>query len=499
MKKMKKLFAILMTMAMVMGLSITGFAAESTDVVVNNLEEGTTIQAVQVIEPDSTKETGWDFVDNADIRRAYADAFGKTGNVTDDDYQAIIWSLIKFENPNNTHIPNGTAAATSDQIKNALAAMEINEDIDYNLTINQDGKSFTVTTAGVYAIKATPKEGSDTVYNPMAAYVSFTYTNGIPTLPDDDVTVNAKKTEVPVEKTVEDDDNATGIGKTVTYKVETAVPYNVTTWKFTDTITGASYVTVKDGDPVLVEEPDVLGKVPVQVKVGTGSFATYYATVTNNSFELDLSNIATNATYRGQEVVFTYEAVVTGTEVNNKIQYDDEHTSGEVKLYTGTITFTKFDEDGTTKLGGAGFIISRVENGVTEYAQFTETDNNAYTLLGWTKTKGDATEVFTNNNSKFSGYGTLTVSGLDKGTEYIFTEKTAPEGYSLNKKPEKVNFTAGEVIAVFTTEGSMKDTKISELPLPETGGMGTTLFTIAGCVIMISAAGLFFATRKKAN
>ena len=96
MKKMKKLFAILMTMAMVMGLGITGFAAELTDVVVNNLEEGTTIQAVQVIEPDSTKETGWDFVDNAAIRNAYAEAFEKTGNVTDDDYQAIIWSLIKF-------------------------------------------------------------------------------------------------------------------------------------------------------------------------------------------------------------------------------------------------------------------------------------------------------------------------------------------------------------------------------------------------------------------
>ena len=45
----------------------------------------------------------------------------------------------------------------------------------------------------------------------------------------------------------------------------------------------------------------------------------------------------------------------------------------------------------------------------------------------------------------------------------------------------------------------MTDTKLTALPLPGTGGMGTTLFTIAGCVIMISAAGLFFATRKKAN
>ena len=43
----------------------------------------------------------------------------------------------------------------------------------------------------------------------------------------------------------------------------------------------------------------------------------------------------------------------------------------------------------------------------------------------------------------------------------------------------------------------MKDSKLSALP--STGGIGTTIFTIAGCVIMIAAAGLFFASRKKTN
>lgn len=50
---------------------------------------------------------------------------------------------------------------------------------------------------------------------------------------------------------------------------------------------------------------------------------------------------------------------------------------------------------------------------------------------------------------------------------------------------------------VINGTASMTDTTLAALP--STGGMGTTLFTIAGCVIMISAAGLFFATRKKAN
>ena len=41
----------------------------------------------------------------------------------------------------------------------------------------------------------------------------------------------------------------------------------------------------------------------------------------------------------------------------------------------------------------------------------------------------------------------------------------------------------------------IKNTKLASLP--STGGIGTTIFTIGGCAIMIIAAGLFFATRRK--
>ena len=43
----------------------------------------------------------------------------------------------------------------------------------------------------------------------------------------------------------------------------------------------------------------------------------------------------------------------------------------------------------------------------------------------------------------------------------------------------------------------VKNTKLSSLP--STGGIGTTIFTIAGCLIMVTAAGLFFASRKRTN
>ena len=46
-------------------------------------------------------------------------------------------------------------------------------------------------------------------------------------------------------------------------------------------------------------------------------------------------------------------------------------------------------------------------------------------------------------------------------------------------------------------ETSIPNTKLSTLP--GTGGIGTTIFTVGGCAIMVVAAGLFIASRKKAE
>lgn len=484
MKKIKKILAAIMTLAMVLGMSMTTFAADSATIQVNNLEEGTTVKAVQVIEPDANKTTGWDFVEDLEIRNAYATAFEKTAP-QDQDYQDIIWSLILYVDSNAT-VPEGTIAATAEQINNALNAIPTNK---YTINTNVGTTNvFTVKNAGVYAIDAEPAQGSDTVYNPMAAYVGFTYVAGVPTLPADTVVVNAKKTEVPVDKTVLDDDKATGITETVTYQVKTAVPFGLSSWQFTDTISNANYVKVTD------IEDENYGKVPVSVTIGTGNPTTYYATVTGSSFVLDLSTLAKDPTYQGAEVTFTYQAEVTGLEVNNSIKYDDKHVSDEIKLYTGSITFTKYNEDKSEKLGGAGFKIYRInEDDEREYAQFSGS-TPSYQLTGW-GTFEQATEVFT-NATEGDTYGTLTVSGLDKDT-YYFEETTAPAGYSINESDEDVAFEPGEVSDAFSTKGEMTDTELSALP--STGGIGTTIFTVGGCIIMIAAAGLFFASRRKSS
>ena len=83
------------------------------------------------------------------------------------------------------------------------------------------------------------------------------------------------------------------------------------------------------------------------------------------------------------------------------------------------------------------------------------------------------------------------MKGLEEGY-YHFEEVKAPNGYSVNSDGLTVQVIENDTTLV---EENFLDTKLAELP--GTGGIGTTIFTIGGCVIMIAAAGLYFASRRK--
>lgn len=99
MKKMRKLFAVLLTLAMVLGMSMTSFAAEkSATITVTGLDKDATVTYTQIIEPDTTTATGWKFT-NADYAKAFT---GNDDEVTAEQQQNIIWKLLKLKNPSTT-------------------------------------------------------------------------------------------------------------------------------------------------------------------------------------------------------------------------------------------------------------------------------------------------------------------------------------------------------------------------------------------------------------
>jgi LPXTG-motif cell wall-anchored protein len=104
---------------------------------------------------------------------------------------------------------------------------------------------------------------------------------------------------------------------------------------------------------------------------------------------------------------------------------------------------------------------------------------------------------------------TITVSMIDaSGTTTELGKNIFKVDYENKNNTENIKVELNDKI-VFDGEiiegeqgGAVDETQINNTKLsslPSTGGIGTTIFTIGGCLIMIIAAGLFFATRRKST
>lgn len=499
MKRMKKILAMVMAMAMVLGMSLTTFAAGVTITVIEKDGSDTeaTLQYVQAIKADQEALTGWSFTDDK-IAEAYMKAFD-----VDDAQKAIIMLAknAKAAAYNDLSIAEGLQAATASQIDVALSNVAgIGPSVLQPMTSGME-----VSVAGIYVIKA---EETGFTYKNMAAYVGFGEVNdSYPVLQSAEITVKKSSNIITKENLGDAADDAVAVGDTVSFRVESHFPYvdanaENKTYVIKDTLTGAEF----DMASVKVE----IGGRDFTRVVTPALIEDASAPEGSQVLEIDLSGLIDNEnSLANGEVVVTYSATVTAVNAHNKVEHNGtgivDADPAETDLYTGSITITKYDADGVIPLEGAEFVVARqfttveedddVDNmGVTvttEYATFDTTEGR-YVLSGWVDNMDDATHVVTGTNGK------AVVEGLDENN-YAFIEVKAPEGYSINEEPATVelSFDGEKATAVFTAETSMNDTRLNALP--STGGIGTTIFTIGGVAIMVVAAGLFIATRKKSS
>ena len=506
MSKVKKVFAIILSMAMILGMSLTAFAATSTTITINNAGSGS-FKAVQVVETDTTAETGWEIV------TAYQAAFKTAFDVT--NTQTIIKGMIYSVNPkheNAEEIENfdskyqdalETICSNIDMTVGTTAAVD--DVAKLTVSVTGEGKS----TAGVWTIHGVEDDYS---YSPMAAYISFagavTPSTGI----------NAKKAPSTIEKNTTDNDKVVEIGQTIGYEITTRVPYIPTSdsnrhYFVNDTISGARYKTELNTD---TQENELTVTVTVkesQADDATTASKTYKVVPTGSTFSVDISDFLLQDEeeneanpYQNWYLTISYEAIAEAVTVENDVEInggeaegDPEYGSDSETVYTGQITLTKYNEDSSEKLAGAGFEVRKgtATDMLTFRADsYTEVEGEQVPVPGsYTyDPEGTITEVFTGAD------GTLVIKGLDVGT-YNFKETTAPEGFHIKNDSSGVDATA--TLAVQGTTATANLTATTELTnselssLPSTGGIGTTIFTVGGCVIMIAAAGLFFASRRK--
>lgn len=462
MSKVKRILSVIMAMVMVLAMSVPTFAAtkDTATITVDNAGSATLTYA-QVIKADQSTKTGWNFVNPA-VAQAYMTAFGAA------DAQVAIEKMIP--------------AAGVDANKLGAAQASAANSVTFVPMTNPQS----VDAAGVYLVKAAE---AGYTYNLMSAYIGFgevTITGEAGDVKYDypslvDAKLTAKKTSIKVEKEAVDTDNVVATGDILTYKVTTNVPFiaptdaDKTFWAY-DELTGAEY-TNKEEATITLNGKDVT--------------ETYPITWETTKFSVNLDSMINDANSNaGKEVVITYKVKVTSENdiITNKATAGHKGTadfgSTEINVYQGNITLTKTGEN-DVKLANAGFEV-RKDSKESVALTFKKLADGVYKY----DPKGDLTEVFTTTD------GTVKVQGLDIGT-YYFKEKTAPKGYSVNQDQSKATLAVegGKAAAVLTAKTSMTDTKLNALP--STGGIGTTIFTIGGCAIMIVAAGLFFATRRK--
>lgn len=469
MSKVKKVFAIILSMAMILGMSLTTFAAPDDDPTTSNI-----------------KVKGLASEDEATTVNLYAAITWDKDNST--------WVIAEWaEDYINT-------SSDPYRITNAEELVKHVEGTPYTQTLaaNANEVDFENIPVGAYVITAS---GTSASYAPM---VVETYKSGETYMTAEDKIVTAKTDgyDVTKQQVVENlGEKFVGRGETVTFSITTSFPSfdpadsDDNTYKIVDTPTGLDIQSVSSitigGTPLAVGDYTVEENLKAD-----GSTESYTIDLTNQ-----IGNTNANA---GKTVVVTYTAIVTSDEgysnTANAYRNDSSLGEGGDLGYTADITITKYADDGSTVLKGAQFEVypgtkEAVEAEGSEITPlyFVKTSDGVYKLALSSSEQGATTTIEATN-------GTVQVKGLAEGT-YWFKETLAPEGYSINSDGVEVEITeeeaedAVEEGANISKTDSLEDTKLAELP--STGGIGTTIFTVGGCAIMIAAAALFFASRRK--
>lgn len=454
MKKMKKLMAALLAMVMMLAMTTTAFAAKTgATITVKGLSTAAN-QKVDIYEIYRLDEN-----DNAWVKAAWVPE-----DVTPENLDKKVAEL-------QTAAKNATVTATETTATGTVTFTE-----------TKDKEKLQ---AGAYLVLATDESGKVT-YNPMIA-VTYKYdeTTGLITVDNADVVAKAETYTTDKEQ----DKEVVEVGDLITYTIKTTVPYNdgkLDSFTVTDTLTGATYYLT--GEPVKGVKPVnevIVGGKPVEgIEIPAEAHG-------QKTFEINMTKLLEKNAYAGQEVVIRYTAKVEAVDsVTNKAVSSNDPEGTTTTAYTGTATITKYGEKNQT-LKGAEFVLYRMVDGKTEYAIIKD----KYVTGEWTEDLNavkDSHTIVTDEN------GVATVKGLKEGT-YYFKEVVAPDGYTINEKDSEVKITKTEANGQVTVGGTteMTDTKLASLP--GTGGIGTTIFTIGGCIIMIAAAGFYFLSRKKEN
>ncbi len=538
MKFSKKVLPMVLAMAMIPTMSMTAFATQSaTEVNNSNVNiKNHTFAAYQIFKGDYHNETLSNVIWGTGVNGFKYDGTSDAGEIAKKLAGVNAETANAFAKEAAKHITGTSTIGTG------------------SITIQEAGYYLIVDTTSLVD-NTDPK-------NPKPVYDASNLTLLEVTAANEKITPRVKTDKPSVEKKVAENTkyNQNGgygdtyndvadynMGDSVNFHLIGAVPdmgnYDTYKYEFEDTLSAGLTAPAESDVKVYLSNDKILettgGTPDTELNADfTVSVSTDEATK-NSKINVSFSDLKTvEGIAKGKYIIVDYSAVLNqdavvglnGNENKVKLRYSNnpnqsgggentptgETPEDKVIVFTYELDVTKVDgQDANKKLAGAEFKLMNANK--TKYAIV---ENGKVT--GWTENEKQGTVLTSDNN------GLFTVTGLDDN-KYYLKETKAPDGYNTLKDPIEFVIQAttannqewgGSASSAFTkleiglknnkgefeyTDGTTDDGRVSMTVknnkgsiLPETGGIGTTIFYIVG-VVLVLGAGVLLVTKKRMN
>lgn len=488
MKKMRKIVSILLTMIMVFTMTTAIVSADSTyTITINNSAEGHTYEAYQIFTGDLSSSgvlsnIVWGSGVSEDGKTALGDAAAKAETLkTEDDAKAFAKAVAPYL---------------------ATAAGSVN-------TVTGGAYVISDLAAGYYLVK--DKDNSLNGKNDSyTEYIVKVVSN----------TTATPKSDVPtVEKKVKDINNSTedamtnwqdsadhDIGDSVPFQLKATLADNVssyTTYKVVFHDTQSKGLTYNNNAKVYIDGTETNGFTVTDMVNADGT-----TTLTVSCDDVKVLGAGNSSVVTVEYTATLNNSAVLGSAGNpnevyleysnnpNKSEEGNNETGNTPKdvviVFTYKTIINKVNGEGNS-LTGAEFALEKYNEGTKDWEAITVVKNDAGT--------------------------TFTFSGLDDGN-YRLTETKTPSGYNsidpieftvtaehdvLSDSPALTSLSGDAPTGELTftsniTEGSLSADVVNKAgnTLPETGGIGTTIFYVIGTVLVLGAA-ILLVTKRRVN